>query len=70
MSDFERKWSEIAFALMYEAYFKHGTDGHNRLLLLAEAYKDDYTLVVSDASIDLYHIETGELVINLENNYV
>lgn len=32
----DRQRSELMFALMYEADFKHGTDGHNRLLLIAK----------------------------------
>lgn len=31
----ERQRKELAFARLYAADFSHGTDGHNRLLLLA-----------------------------------
>lgn len=30
-----RELSELAFALVYALYFRHGTAGHNRLMLLA-----------------------------------
>lgn len=32
----DREWAEICFAREYKEHFKHGTDGHNRLLLLAK----------------------------------
>lgn len=32
----EREWAEVCFARVYKNNFKHGTDGHNRLLLLAK----------------------------------
>lgn len=32
----ERELKEIYFALMYAYNFSHGTDGHNRLILIAK----------------------------------
>ena len=32
----DRQRKEVEFALIYEDGFKHGTDGHNRLLLIAK----------------------------------
>lgn len=32
----DREWAEICFARLYKNNFSHGTDGHNRLLLLAK----------------------------------
>lgn len=32
----ERELMEIKFALMYVEEFLHGTDGHNRLMLIAK----------------------------------
>ena len=32
----ERQKQEVAFARLYALEFKHGTDGHNRLLLIAK----------------------------------
>lgn len=32
----ERQRSELMFALMYEADYHHGTDGHGRLMLIAK----------------------------------
>lgn len=31
----EREQKEVAFALEYAKNYRHGTDGHNRLLLIA-----------------------------------
>lgn len=35
----EREMNEIEFAKVYEASFNHGTDGHNRLLLIAKLFE-------------------------------
>jgi hypothetical protein len=32
----EREADELNFAIMYDTQFKHGTDGHHRLLLIAK----------------------------------
>lgn len=32
----ERQQNEVLFAIVYEAHFSHGTDGHNRLLLISK----------------------------------
>lgn len=32
----ERQLDEIRFCLVYESKFKHGADGHNRMILLAK----------------------------------
>lgn len=32
----DRQKSEVLFAVTYSLEFKHGTDGHHRLLLIAE----------------------------------
>jgi hypothetical protein len=40
----ERQLKEIAFALVYEKFFNHGTAGHNSLLTLAELAKEQYTI--------------------------
>lgn len=35
----ERELSEIRFALTYVDTFNHGTDGHNRLNVIAKLYR-------------------------------
>lgn len=35
----ERELRELSFALTYRDHFNHGTDGHNRLILVAKLYE-------------------------------
>jgi len=44
----ERERKEIGFATMYYREFGHGTDGHNRLLLIAKLFH----MLISQMLID------------------
>ena len=62
----DRKLYEICFALLYKRYFRHGTDGHNIKLLLAEAYADIYRIKLIDNMIYMYRNIDGKEVLKLE----
>ena len=40
MWDDERELKELILALFYEEYLKHGTAGHNRLMLMSKLAKN------------------------------
>lgn len=50
----DRQLKEIYFSMYYNQVLNHGTDGHNRLIIMAElAAKNDYWIDVLQAR--LYH---------------
>lgn len=48
----ERQLKEIAFALIYQRLFNHGTDGHHLLLLIAEQAAEIGYQVQFDIHVD------------------
>lgn len=51
----ERQLAEVEFAKLYASQFEHGTDGHNRLLLIAKMAEllDQYQSALKIHNINL-----------------
>jgi hypothetical protein len=54
----ERQRKEVAFACVYRDHYAHGTDGHNRLLLIAKLF--DLLCQLSPVSGKVAEKESGQ----------